>query len=130
MKVYTYGVFDLFHVGHSRLLNEAKSLGDYLIVGVFTDEVAESFKRKPIIPFKERMEIVGNHKAVDQVVIQDEFSPLMNLAIYQPDILCKAEGAGWTATEHPDFFQWNHKAVVLPYHEGVSTSEIIKRICS
>ena len=68
---YTTGVFDLFHVGHLRLLNRAKSRCDRLIVGVSTDELVEEYKRKqPVIPFEERVEIVSALKCVDEVVPQ------------------------------------------------------------
>ena len=69
---YTTGVFDLFHVGHLRLLNRAKSKCDRLIVGVSTDELVEEYKRKkPVIPFEERAEIVSALKCVDEVVPQN-----------------------------------------------------------
>ena len=68
---YTTGVFDLFHVGHLRLLNRAKSRCDRLIVGVSTDELVEEYKRKkPVIPYGERAEIVSALKCVDEVVPQ------------------------------------------------------------
>jgi glycerol-3-phosphate cytidylyltransferase len=68
---YTTGVFDLFHVGHLRLLNRAKSRCDRLIVGVSTDELVLEYKRKkPVIPFEERAEIVSALKCVDEVVPQ------------------------------------------------------------
>ena len=68
---YTTGVFDLFHVGHLRLLQRAKSRCDRLIVGVSTDELVEEYKRKkPVIPFEERAEIVSALKCVDEVVPQ------------------------------------------------------------
>jgi glycerol-3-phosphate cytidylyltransferase len=68
---YTTGVFDLFHVGHLRLLNRAKSKCDRLIVGVSTDELVEEYKsKKPVIPYEERAEIVSALKCVDEVVPQ------------------------------------------------------------
>ena len=68
---YTTGVFDLFHVGHLRLLNRAKSRCDRLIVGVSTDELVLEYKsKKPVIPFEERTEIVSALKCVDEVVPQ------------------------------------------------------------
>lgn len=68
---YTTGVFDLFHIGHLNVLKNAKALCDYLIVGVSTDEVVESYKhKKPIIPYKERVAIVEAIRYVDQVVPQ------------------------------------------------------------
>jgi glycerol-3-phosphate cytidylyltransferase len=68
---YTTGVFDLFHIGHLRILQRAKSKCDRLIVGVSTDELVESYKNKrPIIPFGERIEIVSALKCVDEVVPQ------------------------------------------------------------
>ena len=68
---YTTGVFDLFHIGHLRLLQKAKSGCDRLIVGVSTDALAEQYKdKKPIIPYEERVEIVSALKCVDEVVPQ------------------------------------------------------------
>ncbi len=68
---YTTGVFDLFHIGHLRLLQRAKSKCDRLIVGVSTDELVQSYKnKKPVIPFEERIEIVAALKCVDVVVPQ------------------------------------------------------------
>lgn len=68
---YTTGVFDMFHIGHLNILRNAKAQCEYLIVGVSTDEVVQTYKHKtPIIPFKERMAIVEAIKYVDKVVPQ------------------------------------------------------------
>ena len=68
---YTTGVFDMFHIGHLRLLNKAKLHCDHLIVGVSSDDLVLEYKKKlPIIPLEHRLEIVNALKCVDQVVIQ------------------------------------------------------------
>lgn len=68
---YTTGVFDLFHIGHLNILKHAKENCDYLIVGVSTDDLVESYKHKrPVIPFEERIEIVRSIRYVDEVVSQ------------------------------------------------------------
>ncbi len=68
---YTTGVFDMFHIGHLNILRRAKEKCDYLIVGVSTDELVQSYKNKtPIIPFDQRCAIVGAVRYVDEVVPQ------------------------------------------------------------
>jgi glycerol-3-phosphate cytidylyltransferase len=67
---YTQGVYDMFHIGHLNLINHAKEYCDYLIVGVNSDELVESYKqKKPVIGQEERRLIVANIKAVDECVI-------------------------------------------------------------
>lgn len=68
---YTTGVFDMFHIGHLNILKRAKEQCDYLIVGVSTDELVESYKhKKTIVPFEERLAIVSAIRYVDRVVPQ------------------------------------------------------------
>lgn len=68
-RVFTWGVFDLFHVGHARLLRRAKEHGDWLLVGVCTDDDTAAYKRVPVIPLEQRLEIVSSIGCVDQVII-------------------------------------------------------------
>ena len=130
---YTYGVFDLFHSGHIELLRDAKNLGDKLIVGLFTDEVVKNFKRKPIITLHHRIPMLKHCVFVDEVVIQDELEPDKNLAKYKPHILAKGPGAGWG--EGSDVIPGEKTmkkiggvVIQLNYHDGISTSQIIKKI--
>ena len=68
---YTSGVYDLFHIGHLNLLKNAKGLCDKLVVGVTTDELMFDYKKKrAVIPFSERLEIVRNIKFVDAAIPQ------------------------------------------------------------
>jgi glycerol-3-phosphate cytidylyltransferase len=68
---YTTGVFDLFHIGHLNILRRAKEQCEYLIVGVSTDELVQSYKHKtPVVPFEERFAIVEAIRYVDKVVPQ------------------------------------------------------------
>lgn len=69
--VYTCGVFDVFHIGHLRMLQYAKGIGDKLIVAVSTDELVEQYKfKKTMIPFNERIAIVSALKCVDVCIPQ------------------------------------------------------------
>ncbi len=130
---YTHGTFDLLHVGHVRLLEKAKALGDYLIVGVHSDDTAESYKRVPILDLESRMEMVRALKCVSEVVEQDSVSPVKNLFELKPQVIAKGEGAGWEDGHAPkDVEDWalTHDIEIhwLPRTDGVSTSDIIARI--
>jgi cytidyltransferase-like protein len=65
---YAEGVFDLFHAGHVRLLERGKRLFDRLLVGVNSDQTAQSYKRTPVIPFAQRLEVVRACKYADEVI--------------------------------------------------------------
>lgn len=126
--VYAYVAGDLLHIGHLRALQQAKDLGDYLIVGVITDEGISAYKRRPIIPFEERIELVANFKCVDEVVKQESVDPTKNLKRIKPDIL--VHGDDW----HENFPGAKYmrsiekKAVLTKYYQGQSTTKIIKKI--
>ena len=131
--VYTYGVFDLFHSGHVQLLKEAKALGDKLIVGIFTDDVVKGFKREPVIPHADRIAVIEAIEFVDEVVVQDELHPDKNILLYKPHVLAKGPGAGWTKDEErmagADAIESiGGVAIKLPYHPGISTSDIINKL--
>ena len=69
---YTQGTFDMFHIGHLNLLRNARANCDHLIVGVNTDELVKDYKKKlPIVPLKERMEIIRAIRYVDEVVVAE-----------------------------------------------------------
>lgn len=70
----TYGTFDLFHIGHVRLLKRIKERGDKLIVAVSTDEFNKSKGKKTIIPFNQRKEIVESIKYVDLVIPENDWN--------------------------------------------------------
>ena len=95
---YTTGVFDLFHVGHLRLLQRAKSRCDRLIVGVSTDDLVESYKNKrPVIPFEERIEIVAALKCVDDVIPQTHRDKIAAYNEIKFDVMFV--GSDWKGTD-------------------------------
>ncbi len=129
---YTTGVFDLFHVGHLNILKRAKELCDYLIVGVSTDELVESYKNKtPIIPFEQRMEIVGAIRYVDEVVPQETMDKLSAWHKLKFDVMF--HGDDWKGTDMYDkiekeFNELGVKLVFIPYTNGVSATTLTERL--
>jgi rfaE bifunctional protein nucleotidyltransferase chain/domain len=95
--VFTNGVFDLLHPGHVRYLQDARALGDVLIVGLNADASVRRNKgpSRPINPQDERAEVVAALACVDAVVIFDEDTPADIIQALQPDVLVK--GADWAA---------------------------------
>lgn len=94
--VFTNGVFDLLHPGHVRYLQEARRLGDALIVAVNSDRSSRALEKgadRPINPEAERAEVLAALACVDATVIFDEDTPHEIVAAVQPDVLVK--GADW-----------------------------------
>ena len=81
------GIFDLLHVAHLRHLEEARSMGDKLVVGLTMDDVAEKEKRRPIIPENERMEMLLGLACVSNVMLVE--SGVQALQRFRPAIFCK-----------------------------------------
>lgn len=125
--VYAYVVADLLHIGHIKHLQRAKKLGDYLIVGVLTDEATMEKKKKPILSFEERRDIVKAIKYVDKVVPQKTYSPLNNVKKIMPDVLMESD----SHEEQPanDYVKsYGGMIVVSPYYTGQSSSEIKNKV--
>ena len=125
---YTSGVFDMFHIGHLNILKRAKEKCDYLIVGVSTDEVVESYKHKhPIIPFEQRAAIVSAIKYVDKVVPQDTMDKMQAWQKVHFDVMF--HGDEWKGTElynryEEEFAKVNVRIEYLPHTDGVSSSQL------
>ena len=123
---YTTGVFDMFHIGHLNILKQAKSRCDYLIVGVSTDDLVQSYKnKKPIIPFEERIEIVKAIKYVDEVVPQISMDKRQAWEKLRYDILF--HGSDWKGSEMynkviKDLEEVGVKVFFLPHTQGVSST--------
>lgn len=132
---YTTGVFDMFHIGHLNILKKAKEHCDYLIVGVSTDEVVQSYKNKtPIIPFEERIAIVQELKCVDQAVPQTSMDKMEAWEKYHFDALF--HGSDWKGSDMynkiiEEFSEVGVDVVFLPHTEGVSStllSEVLHKL--
>src|SRR5271167_2321674 len=91
--VTTNGCFDILHVGHVDILNQAKALGDVLIVGLNSDQSVRRIKgdARPIMPQDDRAKILANLVAVDLVTIFDEETPIEFLKVAKPDIHVKGQ---------------------------------------
>lgn len=124
---YTTGVFDLFHVGHVRLLKNAKSLCDQLIVGVTVDELVSYKNKKSVIPFEERAEIVAACEYVDLVVPQTSMDKLEAYERYKFDLMFV--GDDWFKTTKwkkfdKEFKKLSVKVIFFPYTHSTSSTLI------
>ena len=129
---YTTGVYDLFHIGHLNILKRAKEHCDYLIVGVSTDEVVESYKgKKPVIPFSERIEIVKAIRYVDEVIPQTSMDKIEAWEKLHFDALF--HGSDWKGSDMYDEIEKKLKEVgadlvFLPHTEGTSSTLLSEKL--
>lgn len=129
--VFTNGCFDLLHPGHVRYLQQARALGDALIVALNSDRAVQSLKgaARPILKEHERAEVMAALGCVDYVLIFDDVSPQATIAALLPDILVK--GGDWGVNQiigAEEVTAAGGQVMSLSFIEGVSTSEVIARI--
>ena len=129
---YTTGVFDMFHIGHLNILKRAKEQCDYLIVGVSTDELVQSYKNKlPIIPYAERSAIVEAIKYVDKVVPQTNRDKIAAFNEFKFNKMFV--GDDWKGkplfVEVEEYLNKNGAEVVyFPYTQGTSSSILREKV--
>jgi len=128
--VFTNGVFDLLHPGHVRYLQDARALGDALIVGLNSDRSVRSNKgrERPITPETERAEILLALECVDAVAIFDDDTPAEIIKRVQPDVLVK--GADWgpdNIVGRDTVEARGGRVVRMPLSEGYSTTDLLRR---
>ena len=124
-RVITYGTFDLFHVGHLRLLKRARELGDYLIVGVSTDEFNRLKGKRSVFPFEERKEIVESIKFVDKVIAEENWEQkIEDIKKYNIDIFVM--GDDWKGKF--DFLKKYCEVIYLPRTENISSTLLKDRL--
>ena len=128
--VFTNGCFDILHSGHIDLLRRARALGDALVVAINSDASVARMKgpNRPIIPQRERAELLGGMEMVDFVCVFDDDTPLEAILHIRPDVLVK--GSDWTANivGQAEVEGWGGKVVVLSLVDGCSTTGIIERV--
>ncbi len=119
--VITYGTFDLFHIGHLKLLQRLKQLGDKLIVAVSTDEFNAGKDKKTIIPYDQRSEIVSNIKCVDVVIPEHSWEQKIgDVKKYNVDIF--GIGNDWEGKF--DFLKEYCQVYYLERTKGISSTQI------
>lgn len=129
--VFTNGCFDIIHAGHVRYLNKSKSLGDILIAGLNSDISVKKIKgeKRPIVPQKERAEVLSGLEAVDYVVIFNEPTPIRLIKAVLPDVLVKgADWAGNAIVGADVVKEAGGRIARVKLVKGRSTTNIIKKI--
>lgn len=129
--VFTNGVFDLLHRGHAEYLEEARALGDRLVIGVNSDASVRRLKgpARPIVPGAERAELLAALACVDLAVIFDDDTPARLIEAVRPHVLVK--GGDWSLDRivGREFVESTGGRVTnVPVREGLSTSSLVERI--
>jgi len=135
--VFTNGCFDILHAGHVNIFQQARNMGDVLVVAVNSDLSIKKIKgeKRPVVPQAQRMQVLAALEAIDYVVIFEDENPLQIIKELQPDILVK--GGDWpieTIIGREIVEKKGGKILSIPLMEGISTTNIIeevkKRFCS
>ena len=123
-RIITFGTFDVFHVGHVNILKRAKALGDYLIVGVSSDQLNFSKKsRYPIYSERDRVDIISSLRFVDEVFVEESLElKLEYIKQHHADILVM--GDDWAGRF--DWVKTDCDVLYLPRTPSISTTEIIE----
>lgn len=129
--IFTNGCFDILHPGHIRTLEQARALGDALIVGINSDASVHRLKgpARPVIPERERAEILAALECVDAVVIFEEDTPQAVIARILPDVLVK--GGDWAGDQivgREEVEAAGGKVVSVAVLPGYSTTEILRKV--
>jgi len=129
--VFTNGCFDILHIGHVHYLNEAKSLGDKLVVGLNSDSSVKRLKgdERPINHELDRKFVLENLKAVDEVIIFDDDTPIELIKKINPDILVK--GGDWPIEKivgHEHVLANGGLVKSLSFKDGYSTTSTLEKI--
>jgi len=123
--IITYGTFDMFHIGHLKLLKRLKAMGDELIVAVSTDEFNELKGKKTLIPYQQRADIVEAIKYVDKVIPEDNWEQKVTDVVTH-NISTFVIGDDWQGKF--DFLKEHCEVEYLPRTEGVSTTMLKKSL--
>ena len=131
--VFTNGCFDLLHVGHLRYLQEARSLGDCLVVGVNSDDSVRRLKgpSRPLVGELERAEMLAGLACVDYVTLFGEDTPVELIRLLKPDVHVK--GGDYKIEELPEaevVRSYGGRVVLAAVTRGRSTTELVQRILS
>ena len=129
--VFTNGCFDILHVGHVRYLQEARRLGDALLVAINSDASVRALKGagRPVMNEDERAELLAALEAVDYVTVFDDVSPRALIAGVLPDVLVKGGDYGLDEIHgREEVERAGGRVLSLPFVEGASTTDIIERI--
>ena len=129
--VFTNGCFDILHVGHMTYLEEAKEFGDYLFVGVNSDESVKRLKgpTRPINNEEDRAQLLAGLKAVDYTVIFTEDTPVELIGELKPSIHVK--GGDYKKEDLPEtkiVESYGGRVEIVSLVEGKSTSNVVKKI--
>jgi rfaE bifunctional protein nucleotidyltransferase chain/domain len=129
--VFTNGCFDLLHPGHIQTLEASRALGDALIVGLNSDASVRQLKGpdRPILPEKERAEILAALESVDAVVIYNEPTPRETIAALLPDVLAK--GGDWPGDKiigREEVESAGGQVISIPVVPSYSTTAILDSI--
>jgi rfaE bifunctional protein nucleotidyltransferase chain/domain len=129
--VFTNGCFDLLHVGHVRYLTAAKALGDFLIIGLNSDDSVRSFKgpTRPVNNQDDRAEVLAALSAVDYVVLFSDRTAERLVGELQPDVYVK--GGDYRLEDLPEaniVAAYGGRTVLVPEVPGQSTSNLIRKI--
>ncbi|WP_370783572.1 adenylyltransferase/cytidyltransferase family protein [[Ruminococcus] lactaris] len=129
---YTTGVYDMFHIGHLNILENAKKYCDELVVGVSTDELVREYKgHDTIIPFEERIRIIAALRCVDKAVPQRNMDKLTAMLAEHCDAIFV--GDDWKGTQkwldyEREFEIHGIEVVYLPYTKGTSSTQLRERL--
>jgi glycerol-3-phosphate cytidylyltransferase len=122
-RVLTYGTFDLFHYGHIRLLKRAKALGDFLVVGMSTDEFNAGKGKASVHDYETRKEILESVRYVDLVVPEFSWEQKVNdILMYEIDTVVM--GDDWAGSDRFMYLNEYCDVVFLPRTEGISSTQL------
>jgi rfaE bifunctional protein nucleotidyltransferase chain/domain len=129
--VFTSGCFDLLHVGHLRAFEQARALGDVLVVGVNRDRRVRELKgpHRPVVPERQRAEVVAGLGVVDYVAFFDEDTPVELILELAPDVVCK--GGEYRTADPPEkaaVESLGGRFVLLRQIPGVRTTRIVEQM--